>query len=76
MLFRSEVGGCSEVINNSSNGVVVPPDDPKQLANEITRFVTEDNIIEQYSANALENSHKYSINIAAKSHIDLYESML
>jgi glycosyltransferase involved in cell wall biosynthesis len=72
----TEVGGCSEVINNSSNGVVVPPDDPKQLANEITRFVTEDNIIEQYSANALENSHKYSINIAAKSHIDLYESML
>lgn len=72
----TDVGGCSEVIHKSNNGVVVAPKNPQQLANEMIRFVTKDKVIEQYSANAIHNSHKYSISIAAQLHLDLYESML
>ena len=68
----TDVGGCSEVIVKSSNGVVVPHKRPQKIADEIIRFVTDKKVIEQYSANALDNSHKYSISTAAKLHLHLY----
>ncbi len=72
----TDVGGCSEVINTSHNGVVVPARHPKKLASEITKFVSDHTLIEQLSGNAIDNAHKYSIDIAADAHIALYDSLL
>jgi len=72
----TDVGGCSEIITKSNNGVAVFPHAPKEIANEITRFISDETLIEQFSINAIDNAHKYSISIAAQEHIDLYASML
>lgn len=72
----TDVGGCSEIISKSQNGVVIPPNRPQELANEITRFVTDPEVIEHYSTNAINNAHKYSISIAGHSHLDLYSRLL
>lgn len=72
----TNVGGCSEIIVKSNNGVVVPPHFPQAIADEIMKFVSDKTLIEQYSINALANAHKYSISIAAQLHLDLYHSML
>lgn len=72
----TDVGGCSEVILRSKNGVAVPPNAPQEIANEITRFVSDKAVIEQYSMNAIANAGQYSISVAAQLHIELYQSMI
>ena len=72
----TDVGGCSEIINNSQNGVCVASDDPHAIADEITRFFTDEDLIERYSRNALDNAYKYSIDLAAAAHMKLYDAML
>lgn len=72
----TDVGGCSEVITNCKNGVFVSPKDPNKLADEITRFITDDTLIENFSTNAINNSCYYSIDKAAKLHIELYEEAM
>lgn len=72
----TDVGGCSEVIIKSKNGVAVPAENPQKIAEEITRFVLSKTLIEEYSTNAIDNAHKYSISKAAQLHLDLYNSIL
>lgn len=72
----TDVGGCSEIIAKSKSGVAVSPQTPEKIADEIVRFVSDKALIKQFSSNAIDNAHKYSISIAAQLHIDLYTSML
>lgn len=72
----TDVGGCSEVITNCKNGIFVSPKDPNKLADEIIRFITDDTLIEKFSTNAINNSCYYSIDKAAKLHIELYEEAM
>lgn len=72
----TDVGGCSEVIQRSNNGVVVAPHNAQTLANEIAKVIIDKSLIEQWSKNALDSAEQYSINKAAALHVDLYDSML
>lgn len=72
----TDVGGCSEVIGKSDNGALVPPNNPRALATEIERFISDSSLINTYSKNAVLNSHRYSIKGAAKLHVDLYQSLI
>lgn len=71
----TDVGGCAEIIESSQNGVTVSADNPQSIADEISRFITDKALIEQFSINALEKAYKYSIDLAAQAHINLYNSM-
>ncbi len=72
----TNVGGCSEVIVRSNNGLIIEPHDSQALANAITKVVTNKSTMEQWSRNAIENIEKYSIEKAVDSHISLYYSLL
>lgn len=72
----TDVGGCSEVISRSNNGVVVEPHDSQALADEITKLVNNKVLIEELSQNAVNTAEQYSIKRAADLHIELYKSML
>lgn len=72
----TDVGGCTEVIENSKNGIVVSPKKPQDLADAIMSFINQPELIEEYSKNAIQNSAQYSIAKAAQLHLDLYSSIL
>lgn len=72
----TDVGGCSEVIEQSQNGIIVPPNNPKALANAIEKFFTNRKLLNQLSINSLNNCSQYSIAYSAKHHIELYEKLL
>ena len=72
----TDVGGCTEVIENSKNGIVVSPKKPQDLADAIMSFINQPKLIEEYSRNAIQNSAQYSIAKAAQLHLDLYSNML
>ena len=72
----TNVGGCSEVIARSSNGIVVEPHDPQAIADTITKVVIDRSVIEEFSRNALDNAEQYSIEKAADLHISLYDSLV
>ncbi|MDN3448462.1 glycosyltransferase [Psychrobacter sp. APC 3281] len=72
----TNAGGCSEIIDRSKNGVVVPLSNPQALANEISKVIISKSLIEQWSQNAINSAEQYSINKAADLHINLYNSIL
>ena len=72
----TDVGGCAEVIENSKNGVIVPPKNPQALADAIVGLISQPKLIEEYSRCAIQNSTQYSIVKAAQLHLDLYSNML
>ena len=68
----TNVGGCSEIIERSSNGTVIEPNDSQAIAHEITNFVLNKSLIEKFSQNAIDRTEQYSIKKAANSHVSLY----
>lgn len=72
----TDVGGCSEVISNCSNGIIVPPHDPASIAMAISKLVTNNELITEFSKNAISNSYQYSIEKSSKLHTQLYSSYL
>lgn len=72
----TDVGGCSEIIETSKNGIVVPAHNPRKISEALTRFVQHPEILQDYSANAINNSHLYSISNAADLHLQLYSDAI
>lgn len=72
----TDVGGCSEVIETSNNGIVVAAHEPEKISQAITRLVQHPQTLQNYSANALKNSHLYAISKAADLHIQLYSDAI
>ena len=52
---------CGRVVENGRTGFVVPPRDPKSLAEAITRFVRNRDLIHQMRPHCLEAVNAYSI---------------
>ncbi len=55
----TDVGGLSEVVINNQTGYVIPPNDPKKLADAILKFYTEDKEA-IFIENIKEEKKKYS----------------
>lgn len=72
----TDVGGCSEIIETSKNGIVVPAHNPRKISKALTRFVQYPETLQDYSANAINNSHLYSISKAADLHLQLYSDAI
>lgn len=72
----TDVGGCSEVIQKSNNGIIIPPGSPQEVSKAVTKMLIEIGAIELYSQNALNSSKIYDISTAAHSHISLYSKLL
>lgn len=72
----TDVGGCSEVVQTCKNGIVVPPRSPRLLADAIAQLINNPNLVKTYSINTIEGSKAYSIDKAAKQHLDLYHQAL
>ncbi|MEK6570105.1 MAG: glycosyltransferase family 4 protein, partial [Bacteroidota bacterium] len=58
-VITTNVGGLAEVVIEGKTGFVVPPDDPRALAEAIIRFYDE-GVEQTFSANVRAEKKKYS----------------
>ncbi|MCD6400708.1 MAG: glycosyltransferase [Anaerolineales bacterium] len=72
----TDVGGCRDVVEDCSAGIVVPPGDAEALANALERMVSDASLREKYGKNSLVNAKKFSIANATSEHLSLYEKVL
>jgi len=73
----SRVGGVPEIINSRDLGVLVPPKDPKAIAQGIVDILAASNKGKRMGKNGRERIiSKFSLDICAESHYELYRSLV
>jgi glycosyltransferase involved in cell wall biosynthesis len=76
-VVASAVGGIPEQVWHEQNGLLVPPQEPRQLADAIGRIVDDDALRERLSFAAARIARdNFSVKLAASKHLDYYESIL
>lgn len=73
-VVASGVGGITEIVKNGVNGLLVLPNDPKKLANALTKLLENKELIEQYGINGRQMvKEHFSWDSIAKELISIYE---
>lgn len=72
----TNVGDLPNIIENYREGIIIPPRNPKALANAIIRILEDDKLRKIMSKNALKKAKELSWNNIAKKHIKIYEEIL
>ncbi len=73
--IATDVGGCREVIDVCSNGILVKPEDSSMYAAAINDMVLNPQEMEQMSRRALEKCSVFDIEVSSRAHIDLYRKL-
>ncbi len=71
-----EGSGMSYVNKHNETGLVVPPKDPRSLAEAINKILSDENIYRKFSKNALERFKEFEIGSIADRIINLYKEVL
>ncbi len=71
----TEVGECPKIIKNGENGILIPPGEPKAMADAIMRLINNKNLIEKYRKNGRISALKRTKNYI-KIHKFVYEKIL
>jgi len=72
----SDVGGIPEIIQNEINGLLVPPDNPKALADAISRLLETPDLMAKLKSNGMETVDKFSPEVMINKTIDVYNDLL
>lgn len=73
-VIATSVGGIPEIIRHGENGILVPPNDPKKLADAINKLLADKGLRERLSANAHEYIIKnFSWDVLLSQYVELYE---
>ena len=72
----TNVGNLPELVKNGREGLVVPPKDPKALADAIIKILEDDKLRKKMSRNALKKAEELSWNNIAKEYIKVYEEVI
>jgi len=76
-IVATDVGGNSEVIQHSANGMLVPPGRPDLLAKEICTLLKNEDKMRQMAINALQSyKESYSVSVMVDKYVDLYARLL
>ncbi len=74
-VVASSVGGIPEIVENSENGILVPPNDPVKLSQAIVEIHSDSDLRRKLSANALQTALKYSWENVADIYLKLYQQL-
>ena len=72
----TNVGSLPELVKNRREGFVVPPRNPKALADAIIKILEDDKLRKKMSKNALKKAEELSWSDIAKMHIRVYEKVI
>ena len=70
------IGSLLDVVKNGREGLVVPPGDPKALADAIIKILEDDMLRKKMSRNALKKAEELSWDNIARKHIRVYGEVL
>jgi len=65
-IIASDVGGIPEIIENQISGILVPPNNPKSLAEAFSLLAEKPELLQQFSANGLNRYENYSAKLEAQ----------
>jgi glycosyltransferase involved in cell wall biosynthesis len=74
-VVASRVGGIAEVVEDSRNGILVEPENPKQLADAITMVLEDEELRENLIRNGHETSEKFSWRSMSSAIDKIYEEL-
>jgi glycosyltransferase involved in cell wall biosynthesis len=74
--IATPVGGIPDVLNDGENGLLVPVEEPKRLANAILRLVEDDGLRCRLGQAARSSVEPYSAEGYAETLIEIYQSLL
>ena len=72
----TNVGSLPELVKNGREGFVVPPRNPKALADAIIKILEDDKLRKKMGKNALKKAQELSWDNIAKMHIKVYEEVI
>jgi len=76
-IVATAVGGIPEVIHNGVNGLMVPPCEPKYLADAIISLIENNTLRESVTSNGFRSvKTKYSLDVVSQQIFTLYDSLL
>jgi glycosyltransferase involved in cell wall biosynthesis len=75
-IVASSVGGIKELLKDGKTALLVPPKDPKALAEKIIYLMTHQNEAKQIGLRAKEESKKYDISAHVKTLGNYYRNLL
>lgn len=67
--------GPKEIVKDGFDGYVVPRGDAKALAESIMKLISNDNLTDEFSKNAIGESKRYSVEYIAKQYVELFEDL-
>ena len=76
-IIATDVRGNRDLIINGENGIIVPPKEPKKLAEAINSLLEDEKLMEYLGKNARDTIiKKYTWDIVAKKMLKCYESLI
>lgn len=76
-VIASNVGGIPEIIENGRDGILVPPENPKNLAKAIKQLLENTELQKKIAQNAYKKvKKKYSIDKYSRNILNLYKKLL
>ena len=75
-VVASTAGEFESLVAETGSGLVVPPEDPEQLANAIVRVLSDDDARERMAANSRRMAERLSWDSVARQYLAVYERML
>jgi glycosyltransferase involved in cell wall biosynthesis len=77
-VIASSVGGLAEAVDDGVDGLLVPPEDPRALADAVVRLFRERGLLHKLAAGAAETvtSGRLAPCAIAQKHLDVYSEVL
>lgn len=75
-VIASNVGGIPEIITNGENGITIPPDDSKSLAEVIIKLLQDNKLQAQIIKKAYSSIYKFDVSIMMSKTYKVYASLL
>lgn len=76
-VVASDTGGLPEIIRDMENGILVPPADPRSLADALLKLIDDEDLAARFGIEGRRDVlSKFTLDMCADSTISVYESVL
>ena len=75
-VIGTNTGGIPDIIDHNSNGLLVEPGNPQELADAIVKISQDEELKQRFIAQGQEKLKLFDINYTANQYVDIYEKVL